>query len=75
MLYMIKRYTWDGFHGDESLVFPTLDSCLALIHLAVIKNQEPDLEWFRDDELFMRGPGKYDYTKYYIEEMELDKEL
>lgn len=74
-LYIIKRYTWDGVHGDESLVFPTLDSSLALIHLAVIKNNDPDLEWVGDDELFKRDPGQYDYTKYYIDEMQLDEEL
>jgi hypothetical protein len=74
-LYMVKCYTWDGVYADESDVFPTLDNSLALLHLVVIKTMDEDLEWFNDVELFKRGPGRYDYTKYYITEMQLDEEL
>jgi hypothetical protein len=79
--YMVRHYMFDGdYTHDYDDIIPFPDSFKAMEYL--LKRAETDLEyyiWETGEDgyklLMNRGPGRYAYDYYYLEQMEMGVEL
>lgn len=81
MFYMVRHYIYDGYaNHDYEDVIPFQDSFQAMKYLMDRSNSDLyDYAWETGEDgyklLINRGPGRYAYDYYYLEQMEFGKEL
>jgi len=79
--YMVRHYIYDGYAShDYDDIVPFQDSFAAMNYLLErAKNDLAYYVWETGEDgykiLIDRGPGRYAYDYYYLEQMEMGKEL